>query len=78
MKGRKRLLAGLFFVALLLYNGSGAKAESASAAILIEAETGRTVVFLNGGASEARDGRMGLINRDVLRWALGKELPQWK
>lgn len=44
----------------------------------LDMATGRQVIFLNGGASEARDGRMGLINRDVLRWALGKELPQWK
>lgn len=47
MKGRKRLLAGLFFVALLLYNGNGAQAESASAAILIEAETGRILYEKN-------------------------------
>ena len=43
----------------------------------IEAETGRTVVFLNGGASEAREGRLGLVNRDLLRWALKTEVPQW-
>lgn len=39
--------------------------------------TGRQVIFLNGGASEARQGRLGLVNRDVLRWALGKELSAW-
>lgn len=44
----------------------------------LDLNTGRQVISLNGGASEARDGRMGLINRDVLRWALGKELPSWK
>ena len=44
----------------------------------LDLNTGRQVIALNGGASEARDGRMGLINRDLLRWALGKELPQWK
>ncbi len=38
---RKRFIAGLFFAALLLYNGSSAQAESAKSAILIEAETGR-------------------------------------
>ena len=40
-------------------------------------KTGDTVILLNGGCSEAREGRLGLCNRDVLRWALGKELPQW-
>lgn len=43
----------------------------------IDGGTGDTVIFLNGGCSEAREGRLGLCNRDVLRWALGKELPQW-
>ena len=43
----------------------------------IEQDTGRAMVFLNGGASEAREGRLGLCNRDLLRWAMGKELPQW-
>ena len=43
-----------------------------------EEETGRQVVFLNGGCSEARTGRLGVANRDVLRWALRKELPTWK
>ena len=36
----KRILAGLFFALILLYNG-GAKAENAGAYILMEAETGR-------------------------------------
>ena len=40
-------------------------------------KTGRQVIFLNGGCSEARSGRLGLCNRDVLRWALGKEIPSW-
>lgn len=44
----------------------------------IEEGTGRRVVFLNGGASEARNGKLGLVNRDVLAWALKKEMPQWK
>ena len=35
------------------------------------------VVFLNGGASEQRIGRLGAVNRDVVRLAFGKELPQW-
>lgn len=43
----------------------------------VDLATGRQVIFLNGGASEARQGRLGLVNRDVLRWALGKELPAW-
>lgn len=43
-----------------------------------EEGTGRMVIFLNGGCSEARTGRLGLCNRDLLRWALKKELPSWK
>lgn len=43
----------------------------------IEEKTGRAVVFLNGGASEARTGRLGLVNRDVLQWALNQEMPSW-
>ena len=35
------------------------------------------VLFLNGGASEARRGRLGLCNYDVLKWALRKEMPEW-
>lgn len=44
----------------------------------IEEETGRQIVFLNGGCSEAREGRMGLSNKALLQWALQKELPAWK
>lgn len=43
-----------------------------------EADTGRQVIFLNGGCSEARQGRLGLCNKDLLRWALQKEIPSWK
>ena len=43
----------------------------------VEEDTGRIVVFLNGGASEARTGKLGLVNRDVLKWALNKEMPSW-
>ena len=43
----------------------------------IEAGTGRKVVFLNGGASEAREGKLGLVNKDVLTWAYRKEFPTW-
>ena len=43
----------------------------------IEASTGRKVIFLNGGASEAREGKLGLVNKDVLTWAFRKEFPTW-
>ena len=46
-------------------------------AAFVEEGTGRQVIFLNGGASEARTGRLGLVNRDVLRWALNEEMPSW-
>lgn len=42
-----------------------------------EEETGRMVIFLNGGCSEARSGRLGLCNRDLLYWAFRKEMPSW-
>ena len=43
----------------------------------IEEGTGRKVIFLNGGASEAREGKLGLVNKDVLTWAFRKEFPAW-
>lgn len=43
-----------------------------------EADTGRQVIFLNGGCSEAREGRLGLCNKALLQWALQKEIPAWK
>lgn len=43
----------------------------------IEEGTGRKVIFLNGGASEARTGKLGLVNRDVLTWAFRKEFAAW-
>ena len=43
-----------------------------------EESTGKTVIFLNGGCSEARIGRLGLCNRDLLRWAFREEFPKWK
>lgn len=43
----------------------------------IEENTGRMVIFLNGGASEAREGKLGLVNKDVLAWAFRKEFPEW-
>ena len=42
-----------------------------------EEDSGRMMIILNGGCSEARTGRLGLCNRDMLRWAFRKELPQW-
>ena len=42
-----------------------------------EENTGFSVIMLNGGAGEARTGRLGLLNRDILRWAFRKELPVW-
>ena len=42
-----------------------------------EEGTDRMILFLNGGCSEARIGRLGLANRDMLRWALKKEMPSW-
>ena len=42
-----------------------------------EENTGCSVIMLNGGAGEARTGRLGLLNRDILRWAFRKELPAW-
>lgn len=47
-------------------------------AAFFEEGTGRQVVFLNGGASEAREGRLGLSNKELLQWALQKEIPAWK
>ena len=43
-----------------------------------EAGTGRQVIFLNGGCSEKRAGRLGRCNADVLAYALREELPGWK
>lgn len=43
-----------------------------------EEGTGRQVIFLNGGCSEAREGRLGLSNKALLQWALQKEFPSWK
>ncbi len=43
-----------------------------------EEDTGRMIIFLNGGCSEARSGRLGLCNRDVLKLFLQKEFPRWE
>ena len=42
-----------------------------------EASTRRSVILLNGGASEARTGRLGLLNRDIIAWAFRKEMISW-
>ena len=42
-----------------------------------ENNTGRIAIILNGGCSEARVDRLGLLNRDFMRWAFQKELPAW-
>ena len=42
-----------------------------------EEKTGRLMIFLNGGCSEARVGRLGLCNRDLLNFAFRKEIPSW-
>lgn len=42
-----------------------------------EENTGRSVIMLNGGADEARTGRLGLLNRDILYWAFRKEMAAW-
>lgn len=42
-----------------------------------EEETGRIMISLNGGCSEARTGRLGLSNFDLCRYAFRKELPAW-
>ena len=42
-----------------------------------EEGTGRRVVLLNGGASEARTGRLGTFNRDILRWAMREDNDAW-
>ena len=43
-----------------------------------EENTGHTVLFLNGGCSEERNGRIGRCNKELLNLMLGKELPQWQ
>ena len=43
-----------------------------------EESTGRQIVFLNGGCSEAREGHMGRCNRRILSWAFRKEFDVWR
>ena len=40
-----------------------------------EESSGAMILSLNGGASEARRGRLGLVNEEMIFWALRKELP---
>lgn len=42
-----------------------------------EENTGCLLITLNGGCSEARSGRLGISNRDLIQWAFRKELPSW-
>lgn len=42
-----------------------------------EESTGRMLIQLNGGASEARKGRLGLYNAEMMKWAFRKEMPNW-
>lgn len=42
-----------------------------------EEKTNHLLIFLNGGCSEARTGRLGIANRDFLHWAFRKEIPSW-
>ena len=42
-----------------------------------EENTSRIMIFLNGGCSEARSGRLGTANREFSAWAFRKELPDW-
>ena len=42
-----------------------------------EESTGNLFISMNGGASEARSGRFGLVNLHLCRWAFREELPRW-
>ncbi len=42
-----------------------------------EVSSDRMLIHLNGGCSEAREGRMGRCNIDLLAWAFRKEMPSW-
>ena len=43
-----------------------------------EESSGNIMVSLNGGCSEARNGRFGIANLNLCEWAFRKELPAWK
>lgn len=42
-----------------------------------EENTDKILISLNGGSSEARKGRLGILNRDLIRWAFYEELTAW-
>ena len=43
-----------------------------------EEDTGRILIFLNGGASEyRRKGKLGAVNEEMLRWAFKEEMVSW-
>ena len=43
-----------------------------------EDSTGDVLVSLNGSCSEARIGRLGIVNRDLCRFTFREEIPLWK
>ena len=52
-------------------------ADGCADGAFFEETTGNIMITLNGGCSEARQGRLGLMNRDMLHYAFRKELPSW-
>ncbi|MCL2866969.1 MAG: beta-lactamase family protein [Clostridia bacterium] len=56
-----------------LYGHQGFAYGSVHMAFFTESSR-HTFISLNNGASEARDGRMGRLNHDLLAWAFGKSL----
>ncbi len=53
----------------MLYGHQGF-AYGAAEGLFYEETTGNGFVFLNSGASEARQGHLALVNRDLIQWAL--------
>ena len=43
-----------------------------------EESTRNMIISLNGGCSEARSGRLGIVNLELCRWAFRKEFAGWK
>jgi CubicO group peptidase (beta-lactamase class C family) len=48
-------------------------AYGAAEGVFYEESSGNGFVFLNSGASEAREGHLALVNRDLILWALGPD-----
>ena len=48
-------------------------AYGAAEGVFYEKSTGNGFVFLNGGASEAREGHLALVNRDLIRCVLSQD-----